>query len=255
MTFEVIPAIDVRGGRCVRLHQGDYARETVFDDDPLEVARRWLDQGATRIHVVDLDGAREGQRVNAPVVEGIARLGLERGVPVQTGGGIRDLETVRALLDAGLDRVALGTAAVGNPELVRAAVALAPERVFVSVDARDGIVRTAGWVESSGLDALAFVRELEGLGVRRIVFTDIARDGVLDGPNVEAYARLARETSMAIVAAGGVTRAEDVRALAATGIEGAIIGRALYTGDITLHAAMEAARDASASVSPSAGGD
>jgi phosphoribosylformimino-5-aminoimidazole carboxamide ribotide isomerase len=240
--MEVIPAIDIRGGRCVRLHQGDYALETVFEDDPIAVALRWAEQGATRIHVVDLDGARDGRQANAELVRAIAST---VACPVQTGGGIRDLATLRATLEAGVQRVALGTAAVKDPALLRQAIAFAGDRLIVSVDVRDGNVRTEGWTEGSDLDARAWIEELARLGVTRIVYTDIARDGAMEGPNLEAYAALARDTSLAIIAAGGVTTVEDVRRLAATGIEAAIIGRALYTGDIALPAAIEAARLAS----------
>lgn len=240
--MDVIPAIDIRGGRCVRLHQGDYALETVFEDDPVAVARRWAQQGAGRIHVVDLDGARDGHQVNAGLVRAIV---AAVACPVQTGGGIRDLATLRATLDAGLQRVALGTAAVKDPALLREAIALAGDRLIVSVDVRDGKVRTEGWTEGSDLDARAWIEDLARLGVTRIVYTDIARDGAMEGPNLDAYAALARETDLAIIAAGGVTTVDDVRRLAATGIEAAIIGRALYTGDIALPAAIEAARVAS----------
>lgn len=237
--MDVIPAIDLRGGKCVRLHQGDYARETVFDADPVAVARRWQEQGAGRIHVVDLDGARDGQQVNASILRAIV---AAVSCPVQTGGGIRDIATVRAALEGGLDRVALGTAAVKDPAFLREAIALAGERLIVSVDARDGKVRTEGWTEATDLDARAWVDQLASLGVRRIVYTDIARDGAMQGPNFEMYEALTASTPLAVIAAGGVTTVEDVRRLARCGLEGAIIGRALYTGDIELPAAIAAAR-------------
>ena len=236
--MDLIPAIDIRGGRCVRLHQGDYSLETVFEADPVAVARRWAAQGASWIHVVDLDGARDGRQANAALVHAIAA-----AVPcqVQTGGGIRDIETLRATLEGGVQRVVLGTAAVKDPDLLREAVAFAGEHLIVSVDVRDGNVRTEGWVEGTGLDARAWLAELEGLGVTRIVYTDIARDGAMKGVNIAAYEALATETTMAIIAAGGVTTLEDVRGLAASGVEGAVVGRALYTGDIALPDAIEAA--------------
>lgn len=236
--MEVIPAIDIRGGRCVRLHQGDYARETVFDDDPVAVARRWVEQGATRIHVVDLDGARDGAQANAGLVRAIAEVAP---CPVQTGGGIRDLATLRTTLDGGVQRVTLGTAAVKDPAFLVEAIALAGDRLFVSVDARDGYVRTEGWTEGTTLEASAWIDELARLGVTRIVYTDIARDGDMHGPNLEAYEALVARGDIAIVAAGGVTTIDDVRRLAECGVEGAIIGRALYTGDIALPAAIEVA--------------
>lgn len=236
--MEVVPAVDIRGGRCVRLAQGDYARETVFADDPVEVARRWAARGAPRLHVVDLDGAREGRPVNAEAVRAIARA---VACPVQTGGGLRDLEALRAALAAGVARVVLGTAAVKDPALLEYAVATFGEQLVVSVDARDGHVRVEGWTEGSAVEAGAFVAELVARGVRRIVYTDISRDGVADGPNVEAYAALVARGDVAVIAAGGVSRLDDVRALARAGVEAAIVGRALYTGDVALEAALEAA--------------
>ncbi len=246
--MEVIPAIDIRGGRCVRLHQGDYALETVFDDDPVAVARRWVEQGATRIHVVDLDGAREGAQANAALVRAIAEVAP---CPVQTGGGIRDLATLRATLEGGVQRVALGTAAVKDRAFLEAALAEAGERIIVSVDARDGLVRTEGWTESTDIEAGAWIDDLARLGVRRIVYTDIARDGAMQGPNLASYEALVAKGSVAVIAAGGVTSIEDVRRLAACGVEGAIIGRAIYTGDIALPEAIAVAAGASR---PRAGG-
>ena len=236
--MDVIPAIDIRGGRCVRLAQGDYARETVFDDDPLAVAQRWVAQGATRLHVVDLDGAREGRQVNADAIEAIARV---VPCPVQTGGGIRDLAAIRRALDAGLDRVVLGTAAVKNPGLLREAVGLAGDRLVVSVDARDGIVRLEGWTETTNLDAGGWISQLTAIGVQRIVYTDISRDGVAGSPNFGMYEWLLASTRLAVIAAGGISSVDDIRRLRAAGVEGAIVGRALYTGDVDLAAALTAA--------------
>ena len=235
--MEVIPAIDIRGGKCVRLAQGDYARETVFGDDPIAMAHRWAAEGATRIHVVDLDGARDGAQANLAVTRAIVKA-VE--VPVQTGGGVRTLEVLRAALEAGFDRVALGTAAVKEPALVPAAVALAGDRVFVSVDAREGRVSLEGWTEDSGIDATEFIARLRDQGVVRIVYTDILRDGVHDGPNFEAVERLARTSGMRVIAAGGVGSVADLVRLAECGAEGAIVGRAIYTGDVRLPEAIEA---------------
>ena len=234
---EVIPAIDIRGGRCVRLHQGDYERETVFDDDPVAVAARWTSQGAKRIHVVDLDGAREGRQANA---ETTRRIIEGADAAVQIGGGVRDVETLRATLELGAARVVLGTAAVRDRALLSAAIALAGERLIVSVDARDGFVRVEGWTEGSEIEAAGFVRELAALGVQRIVFTDIARDGVRGGPNLDAYESLVADNALAVIAAGGVSSVEDVRHLEECGVEAAIIGRALYTGEILLPDALAA---------------
>lgn len=236
--MDVIPAVDIRGGRCVRLAQGDYARETVFEDDPVAAAQRWADLGAPRVHVVDLDGAREGRPVNDGLVRAIA---AALACPVQTGGGMRDLVVLQSMLEGGLDRVVLGTAAVKDRAFLEAAVTAAGGRLIVSVDARDGRVALEGWTEASDLDAMAFIEELAALGVQRIVYTDISRDGVVGSPNFEAYARLARAGTMAVVAAGGVSTLDDLRRLGECGVEGAIIGRALYAGDIELPAALEVA--------------
>ena len=235
--MDVIPAIDIRGGQCVRLAQGDYARETVFSEDPLAMARRWASMGARRIHVVDLDGARDGQQANAVIVRGIADAVQ---VPVQTGGGLRTMEAIQAALDAGLDRVVIGTAAVKDPELLREAVAFADDRLIVSVDARDGRVALEGWTEATDLDAVAFIERLRDAGVRRIVYTDISRDGVTDGPNFAMYERVTRSIGIPVIAAGGVGSVEDVRRLGECGVEAAIIGRALYAGDIDLAEALAA---------------
>ncbi len=235
--MEVIPAIDIRGGKCVRLAQGDYARETVFGDDPIAMARRWASEGATRIHVVDLDGARDGAQANLVVTRAIVKA-VE--VPVQTGGGVRTIEVVGAALDAGFDRVVLGTAAVKDPDLVPAALALGGNRVFVSVDARDGRVSLEGWTQDSGIDAIEFIARLRDQGVERIVYTDILRDGVHDGPNFEAVERLVRTSGMHVIAAGGVGSTADLVRLAECGAEGAIVGRAIYTGDVRLPEAIEA---------------
>ena len=236
--MEVIPAIDIRDGKCVRLYQGDYAQETVFSEDPVGMAVRWAGLGARWIHVVDLDGARGGRQANAAIVARIVN-----GMPaaVQTGGGIRDLNAVRATLAAGVNRVVLGTAAVKAPALVRDAVAVASSQLVVSVDARDGIVQLEGWTEPSDRDALSLIRQLADLGVQRIVYTDIQRDGTTQGPNFEMYEHIASESSVAVIAAGGISSVEDVRRLADCGVEAAIIGRVLYTGQVRLADAMSAA--------------
>jgi len=239
--MDVIPAIDIRDGRCVRLAQGDYARETVFGEDPLAMAQRWASMGARRVHVVDLDGARDGQQANAAIVRGIAGV---LDVPVQTGGGIRTMQTIEATLRAGVDRVVIGTAAVKDPAFLRDAIAFAGDRLIVSVDARDGRVALEGWTEATDLDAVTFIEQLRDHGVRRIVYTDIARDGVTDGPNFAMYERVTRALGIPVIAAGGVGSVEDVRRLGECGVEAAIIGRALYTGDIDLVEALAAVQSA-----------
>ncbi len=235
--MEVIPAIDIRDGRCVRLEQGDYNRETVFGDDPIAEAVRWASMGARRIHVVDLDGAREGRQANAEIVR---RIVLNVGSSVQTGGGIRDLETLRSTLDSGVNRVVLGTAAVEDRTMLREAIATAREQLIVSVDARMGRVSTKGWTEETDLDALEWIGRLYELGVERVVYTDIDRDGVRNGPNFPMYERLAASSSIALIAAGGIGSVDDLQRLDTLGVEGAIIGRALYTGEIDLAAALTA---------------
>jgi phosphoribosylformimino-5-aminoimidazole carboxamide ribotide isomerase len=238
MAMEIIPAIDIRGGRCVRLYEGDYGRETVFDEDPVRIARRWESLGAGRIHVVDLDGAREGRQQNIGIVHAIVEA---VSCPVQTGGGIRDLEALRSTLDSGVQRALLGTAAVKDPRLLKDAVELAGERLVVSVDARDGRVRLEGWTEDAGLSAMDLIQQLADSGVERIVYTDIGRDGRLDGPNIAVLEAVASQAPVPVIAAGGVTTVEDVRRLSECGVEAAIIGRALYTGDIELPDAVAAA--------------
>ena len=237
--MEIIPAIDIRGGKCVRLYQGDYARETVFSDDPVRVAVRWAALGARRIHVVDLDGARDGRQTNVAIVRSIVRAAE---CAVQTGGGMRDLEALRTTLDVGVSRVVLGTAAVKDAALLREAVALARDRLIVSVDARDGLLQVEGWTEATDMPAAAWIGQLAKSGVRRIVYTDISRDGGLEGPDFATYEELTSQTSVAVIAAGGVTTVDDVRRLSECGVEAAIVGRALYTGDIDLVEAMAAAR-------------
>lgn len=238
--MELIPAIDIRGGRCVRLVQGDYDRETVFHDDPAAAALRWEEAGAARLHVVDLDGAREGRPVNRESVESVA---VAVSVPVQLGGGIRDIATLEGYLAAGVDRVVLGTAAVKDQGFLAQAFARFAERIVVGVDARDGVVVTEGWRESSGVTASEFVRRLGDLGVRRIVYTDTLRDGTLTEPNFAALESLLADVSGAglrVVYSGGVSSVQHIRRLAETGVEGAIVGRALYTGDIDLREALAA---------------
>ena len=240
--MDVIPAIDIRGGRCVRLVQGDYARETVFADDPAEAARRWRDAGAKRLHVVDLDGAREGRAVNSAVVQGVV---AAVDVPVQLGGGLRDLETVRRYLEAGVERVVLGTAAVKDMGLLTVALELFPGRIAVGVDARDGTVVTEGWLEASGISAAELVRRLGALGVPLVIYTDTLRDGTLTEPNFAALEALlagvrASGGDTRVIYSGGVSSLDHIRRLAETGVEGVIVGRALYTGDIDLREALAA---------------
>ena len=237
--MEVIPAIDLRGGRCVRLHQGDFQRETVFSGDPLAMALHWQEQGGPRLHVVDLDGASAGEPAHLEVISAIVDA-LE--IPVQVGGGIRSATTARTWLEAGADRVVIGTAAVRDPGMVQDVCREhGSERVVVSIDARDGMVALQGWTEASEVSVLELAQRMAGLGIARLLYTDIARDGMLTGPDLDTNAQLARETGMAVLASGGVASVEDIRRLASTGVEGVIVGRALYTGAVGLPGASEAA--------------
>lgn len=240
--MDIIPAIDIRGGKCVRLDQGDYDRETVFDADPASAAQRWQAQGARRLHVVDLDGARDGRPVNN---DAVGRILAASTVPVQLAGGVRDLATVKRHIEAGADRVVLGTAAIKDQTAVLNAVAQYREKIIISVDARDGIVRTEGWIEGSKVSAHTLVAELAELGVSRIVYTDISADGMLDGPNFTAIAELLElvaglPSPMRVIAAGGVSSLDHLRELARLGVEGAILGKSLYTGSIDLGDALSA---------------
>jgi phosphoribosylformimino-5-aminoimidazole carboxamide ribotide isomerase len=223
------PAIDIRGGKAVRLLQGDYDRETTYDTDPVEAAMRWVEEGAEFLHVVDLDGARAGEPQNLRPIEGIAALGC----PIQVGGGLRDAAAVAALLAAGATRVVIGTAALRNPEFLEAMLAEHGERVVVSVDARGGSVSLAGWTESTAHDVAATVKRLGGLGVTRFLCTEIEVDGTMRGPALDELSRIAAATPARVIASGGVGALADLKALAALGastsnLEGAIVGRALY---------------------------
>lgn len=242
----ILPAIDIRGGRCVRLVQGDYARETVFADDPAVMATRWLDEGAEAIHIVDLDGARDGKVTNRAAVQGILEAASRRKVITELGGGIRDLAGIEAWLEAGLTRVIIGTAAVRNPELVGEAAGLWPGRVWVGIDARGGKVAVEGWLETTGVDAVELARDMQNRGAAGIVFTDIDRDGTGKGVSVESTARLADALEIPVVASGGVHSLDDVarlRDVADRGIEGVIVGRALYDGAVQLGDLLAAAKD------------
>ena len=237
--MEIIPAIDLRGGNCVRLYQGDYARETVFSDDPLAVAQRWQAEGGQRLHIVDLDGAHSGNPANLAAITAITR---RLAIPVQVGGGVRSADTAAGLFDAGAARVVVGTAAVSNPELVEELCRrFGSERVVVALDARDGLVAIRGWTETSAITATDLAKRMADLGVVRLLYTDISRDGTLEEPNYAATAALVQDSGLAVLSAGGVGAAEHVANLVPTGAEAAIIGRALYTGDITIAQAVAAA--------------
>lgn len=247
--MEVIPAIDLRHGRCVRLEQGDFSRETAFSDDPVAMARHWQAQGAPRLHVVDLDGAAAG----APQQTGlIAAIVAAVSIPVQVGGGLRTLDHVHALWSLGAERVVLGTVALQDPGLVRTLCAEAPHRIVVALDARDGYVAVRGWQETSRVHARDLLAHMSALGVRRFLYTDIARDGTLAGPDFETLAALAADMArrsdhtaapssahgIPLLASGGIASLGHIRRLAALGLEGCIVGRALYTGAFSLQDAI-----------------
>ncbi|MGM9571113.1 MAG: 1-(5-phosphoribosyl)-5-[(5-phosphoribosylamino)methylideneamino]imidazole-4-carboxamide isomerase [bacterium] len=236
----ILPAIDLRNGKCVRLLQGRLEDETVFADDPVEMARRWQENGAEYLHLVDLDGAFQGAPVHLPVVQKIKEA---TGLPVELGGGIRDMETIAKVLDSGVDRVILGTVAVSNPKLLASACAEFGERIVLGLDARDGKVAIKGWVDVTEKSAVELACELKEKGVCRIIFTDISRDGMLSGPNLKSIEELASKTGIPVIASGGVNVLADIVNLKKiAGVEGVITGKALYTGSLNLSEAIQAAR-------------
>jgi phosphoribosylformimino-5-aminoimidazole carboxamide ribotide isomerase len=235
--MEIIPAIDLKDGKCVRLYQGDFAQTTVYDEDPVAVARRWVEQGARRLHVVDLDGARVGRPVNTDTVLAIVRA---VAVPVQLGGGLRNEEGVTAALSLGVERVILGTSAVRDPAMVERMVSRFQESVIVGIDTRNGLVAVEGWTETAEINLVDLIGRMHDRGVRRIIYTDISRDGTLTEPNFAALQRLIDLDGPAIIASGGIAGVEHLQHLAQLGVEGAIVGKALYTGSISLPDAIAA---------------
>jgi len=236
-SFTPIPAIDIRGGRCVRLAQGDYARETTYGDDPVDMARRWQAEGAQRLHVVDLDGARDGIRANARVIQRVLQA---VAIPVQVGGGIRASATVQSLLDEGAARVVVGTLAAEDPdEIAQWVRTYGSGSIIVGVDARSGRVATHGWRQVTDLDVPSFCQLLKECGVERVLYTDVARDGRLAGPDVDGTKAVAGV--LKVIGSGGVTTVAHLRALAEAGAEGAIIGTALYEGRLKLGDALATA--------------
>lgn len=238
--MEVIPAIDVLEGRCVRLYQGDYGQAQVFSENPVEVARQWATEGAQRLHLVDLDGAKAGQPVNLSVMAAIVRA---VDVPVQVGGGMRTRDQVAEVLATGVDRAILGTIAVEQPELVTQLCQEFPGRIAVGIDARNGKVATRGWLETSEVEATDLAQQMEVAGVTALIYTDIHRDGTLQGPNLDALRQLAEATSVPVIASGGISSVTDLLSLLSLemqGVTGAIVGRALYTGDVSLKEALRA---------------
>ena len=237
------PAIDSRNGRCVRLTEGKFECETVFAEDPAEMAVRWADAGAEYLHVVDLDGALAGQSANTEVIK---RILAKVKIPVQVGGGIRTLENIENMLALGVARVILGSVAVRNPELVREACQQFPSKVVVGIDAKNGEVAVEGWGIGGGIGAVELAKKMAAVGVEHIIFTDISRDGMLSGVNVEATAELAKASGIKVIASGGVSSLADIKALqarAADGIEGCIVGKAIYTGALDLKEALAALKE------------
>ena len=235
----ILPAIDLYEGKAVRLYQGDYARMTIHSINPIDVARSFAEAGATWVHMVDLEGAKNGTTPNLELVELIAR---RTPLHVEIGGGIRDMRTVARYFDAGVSRVILGTAAVTDPGFAAEAASSYGDMVAVGVDIRDGAVAIRGWTESSGLDAFDFCKRMQGIGVHTVICTDISKDGAMQGTNHELYRRLSEQLHMNIIASGGVSSLEDVKKLRALNICGAIIGKAYYTGAIDLKEAIEVAK-------------
>ena len=236
--MEIWPAIDLRGGQCVRLLQGDYSRETVFGQDPAAMACRWVAEGAQHLHLVDLDGARDGRSVNRIAIESIVRAVR---IPCELGGGIRDQETIQHMLDLGLTRLVIGTKALKDPGWFRDMCRRFPQRLAVGIDARNGRVATDGWLATSEVAATALARDISREPVAAIIYTDIARDGMMSGPNFGALEEMQQAVDIPVVASGGVTTADDVRRLAELGLAGCIIGRTLYEGKLTLASALAAA--------------
>lgn len=238
--MEIIPAVDIRDGRCVQLYQGDYDRETVFSEDPVEVAEKWVDLGANRLHVVDLDGAREGEPINIEIISKIISSVL---VPVQIGGGIRSLGVAERLVSLGADRVMIGTVAVKQPELVeQLCSAISPESVVISVDARDGYLASDGWTNISNLTTTTLVSKLSKLGAVRFMHTDIDRDGTLTAPNFNAIKTMLTSKAKNLLVAGGISTIEHLAQLSQLGVEGAILGTSIYTGRIDFQKAINVIR-------------
>ncbi len=233
----IYPAIDIINGKCVRLQQGSYSDVTVFGDSPVDMARKWESLGAEYLHVVDLDGARSGKSENAEIIKQIAKT---LKIPVQIGGGIRNLETIETYLSGGLSRVILGTSAVNNREMLVSALREYKSKIAVGIDAKDGKVAIHGWEKTSDFTAVEFAKEIESLGTKTIIYTDISRDGMLKGPNLQAMKEMADSVALDVIASGGVSRLTDIVDLKQTGVSGVIVGKALYTGNVNLKEAIEA---------------
>lgn len=237
--MKIYPAIDIKDGKCVRLLRGSFDDVTVYGDNPAEMARKWESLGSEYIHVVDLDGALKGHGVNAEAIKEICKA---VNVPVQTGGGIRSISDIEAKLECGISRVIIGTKAVSDAEFVKEAVKRYGDKIVIGIDAKDGMVAIEGWEKTSKYQAVEFAKKMEEIGVKTIIYTDIATDGTLMGPNVDAMREMVNNTNMDIIASGGIGNIEHIKALIPTGVEGVITGRALYTGNINLCDAIKAGK-------------
>lgn len=244
MSFIIYPAIDLRDGKCVRLRQGDYEQETVYSEDPLQVVQAFVEQGAEWIHIVDLDAARSGGMENSSLIRKMAEAA---SVPVQVGGGVRNMERLERLLHTGVRRVVIGSAAIDDPDFVREALAKYPGQIAIGLDGRDGWVATHGWLETSKVKVTELAQKMSGWGAETFIFTDISRDGMLTGPNVEEVRNLAQACGKTVIASGGVHTEEDLEKLADyqdEGVQGAIVGKAIYTGTVHLPSAIKVTREA-----------
>lgn len=230
----IYPAIDIRGGKCVRLTQGRYDQITIFSDDPVSMAMQFQNAGAKYLHVVDLDAAR-GENKNREIIHNIAK---SLSIPIQTGGGIRTMEDIETVLGYGIERVIIGTSAVKNPELVSEAVGKYGDRIAVGIDAKDGYVAIEGWEKTSSIKAVELATSMEAMGVSTIIYTDIATDGMLSGPNLYAMSEMIKKIGMNVIASGGVSSLKDIRDLKEIGAAGVIVGKAIYTGDVDLEKAL-----------------
>lgn len=239
--MKIYPAIDIKDGKCVRLLRGSFDDVTVYGDNPAEMARKWESLGGEYIHVVDLDGALKGHGVNAESIKEICKA---VNVPVQTGGGIRSISDIEAKLECGISRVIIGTKAVSDADFVKEAVKRYGDKIVIGIDAKDGMVAIEGWEKTSEYRAVEFAKKMEEIGVKTIIYTDIATDGTLMGPNVDAMREMVNNTNMDIIASGGIGNIEHIKALIPTGVEGVITGRALYTGNINLCDAIKAGKGA-----------
>jgi phosphoribosylformimino-5-aminoimidazole carboxamide ribotide isomerase len=244
--MDIFPAIDLLDGKCVRLYQGDYAKSQVFNDNPADMARSWLEQGANKLHLVDLDGAKAGHPVNLDAISSIVEMvktTATQPVQIQIGGGLRTEASVKQLLTLGVDRVILGTVAVEQPELVADLCQKYPQQIVVGIDARNGKVATKGWIETSEVLATDLAKRMMGMGVAAIIYTDIHRDGAMTGPNLDALREIASGIEIPVIASGGVSSLRDLLnllSLEAMGVTGAIVGRAIYTGEVNLREAIRA---------------